>query len=452
MTKKVTNIVVGLGKTGFSCVRYLAAQGADFMVVDTREQPPYLAQLRHQYPEVQVQLGALNTGVLSDAERLIMSPGVALEQPAVQAAIAIGVGIASDIDLFCEAINAPIVAITGSNAKSTVTTLVGLMADKSGLNVAVGGNLGTPVLDLLLLGGEDALKRQLYVLELSSFQLEVSECLNAEVATILNISADHMDRYLDIDDYRAAKQRVFNGCSQVVVNADESALFLPTPMIEEVWSFSVEGFAQGEQSFTLQHHDGQGWLMQGNKKLLLADEVKIKGRHNVSNALAALALGSAVGLDLVAMLQTLREFPGLAHRCQWVLAKGNVDYYNDSKGTNVGATVAALNGLGPDTAGQIVLIAGGDSKGASFEDLREPVANYCSQLVLLGKDAQRLQESLLELAPVSRVATMDEAVNVAAQLAQVGDAVLLSPACASLDMFANFEVRGEAFVHAVEAL
>jgi len=451
MTKRIANIVVGLGKTGFSCVRYLAAQGVDFMVVDTRQQPPFLAQLQQQYPDVDVQLGDLDATLLSDSQRLIMSPGLSLEQPAIQQAIASNSRIVSDIDLFCEAVSAPIVAITGSNAKSTVTTLVGLMAEQAGKRVGVGGNLGTPVLELLGEGEQD-----LYVLELSSFQLEISDCLNAEVATILNVSPDHMDRYADIDAYRSAKQRIFNGCAQIVINADEPALSQCSKndqaLLQKTWDFGVTHSAQGDRSFALQQVDGQNWLMRGNEKLMLASEVKIKGLHNASNALAALALGSAVELPMTAMLQALREFPGLPHRCQWVAQTSGVDYYNDSKGTNVGATVAALNGLGPDTAGQIVLIAGGDGKGAEFDDLQQPVAAYCSQLVLLGKDAQRLQETLSEAAPVSHVATMTDAVVVAARLAQTGDAVLLSPACASLDMFANFEVRGDAFVNAVEAL
>jgi len=449
VTKRIANIVVGLGKTGFSCVRYLVAQGADFMVVDSRQEPPYLAQLQKQFPDITVRLGELNAALLSDAERLIMSPGLALNQPAIQQAIASGTHIGSDIDLFCEAVSAPIVAITGSNAKSTVTTLVGLMAEQAGKAVGVGGNLGTPVLELL--SDND---KELYVLELSSFQLELTEKLNAEVATILNVSPDHMDRYASFDAYQDAKRRVFNGCSQVVVNADED--LLPTPSgSAKLWHYSTEDSAQSINEFGLSQHDGESWLMQGDQSLMPVSEVKIKGLHNTSNALAALALGAAVDLPMAVMLETLREFPGLAHRCQWIANKNGVDYYNDSKGTNVGATVAALNGLGPDRNG-IILIAGGDGKGADFDDLQQPVWLYCSHLILLGKDAQRLEDLLAEEVPVSRVASMAEAVEVAAyvtaQKEHRGDLVLLSPACASLDMFANFEARGEAFVQAVEAL
>jgi len=449
MTKRIANIVVGLGKTGFSCVRYLAAQGTDFMVVDSRQEPPYLAQLQQQFPDIAVRLGELDATLLSDAERLIMSPGLALSQPAIQQAIASGTHIGSDIDLFCEAVSAPIVAITGSNAKSTVTTLVGLMAEQAGKAVGVGGNLGTPVLDLLADG-----EKELYVLELSSFQLELTEKLNAEVATILNVSPDHMDRYESFTAYQDAKRRVFNGCAQIVMNSDEDLLPEPSGNAK-LWRYSIEGIAKDSHEFGLAQQAAESWLMQGEQPLMAVSEVKIKGLHNTSNALAALALGAAVDLPMTAMLQTLREFIGLAHRCQWVANKKGVDYYNDSKGTNVGATVAALNGLGPVSNG-IVLIAGGDGKGADFDDLQQPVWLYCSHLVLIGKDAQRLDDLLAEEVPVSRVNSMVEAVEVAAYVAaqeqHKGDVVLLSPACASLDMFANFEARGDAFVRAVGAL
>ena len=449
MTKRIANIVVGLGKTGFSCVRYLAAQGADFMVVDSRQEPPYLAQLQQQFPDITVRLGELDAALLSDAERLIMSPGLALDLPAIQQAMASGTHIGSDIDLFCETVSAPIVAITGSNAKSTVTTLVGLMAEQAGKAVGVGGNLGTPVLDLLADG-----EKELYVLELSSFQLELTEKLNAEVATILNVSPDHMDRYASFDAYQDAKRRVFNGCAQIVVNTDEDLLPEPSGSAK-LWHYSIEDVAQNTNKFGLAQQAAENWLMQGEQPLMAVSEVKIKGLHNTSNALAALALGAAVALPMAAMLQTLREFAGLPHRCQWVANKNGVDYYNDSKGTNVGATVAALNGLGPASNG-IVLIAGGDGKGADFDDLQQPVWLYCSHLVLIGKDAQRLDDLLAEEVPVSRVNSMVEAVEVAAYVAaqkeHKGDVVLLSPACASLDMFANFEARGDAFVRAVEAL
>lgn len=449
MSKQIANIIVGLGKTGFSCARYLAAQGQDFMVVDSRSEPPYLSEMQAQLPQVPLRLGGLDADVLSQAERLIMSPGLALSHPAIQQAVATGTQIGSDIDLFCEAVDAPIVAITGSNAKSTVTTLVGLMAQQAGKEVGVGGNLGVPVLDLLAEG-----EKELYVLELSSFQLELVEQLGAEVATILNISPDHMDRYDSFEAYSDAKRRVFRGCKQVVENLDEELSVEPSESIK-LWRYSLEKSPQTQRDFGLAEQQGQTWLMQGNEPLMPANDVKIKGLHNVSNALAALALGSAVNLPMHSMLQTLREFPGLAHRCQWIAQKAGVDYYNDSKGTNVGATVAALNGLGPSSNG-IVLIAGGDGKGADFDDLQQPVWLYCSHLVLLGKDAQRLEDLLAEEVPVTRVASMTEAVEVAAyvaaQHAHRGNVVLLSPACASLDMFANFEARGDAFVQAVEAL
>nr|WP_298171690.1 UDP-N-acetylmuramoyl-L-alanine--D-glutamate ligase [uncultured Pseudomonas sp.] len=437
-------IVVGLGKSGMSLVRFLARQGLPFAVVDTRANPPELATLREQFPQVEVRCGELDVEFLCRASELLVSPGLAIATPALQQAAQCGVKLSGDIDLFARYAKAPIVAITGSNAKSTVTTLVGEMAAAAGKKVAVGGNLGTPALDLL----DDEI--ELYVLELSSFQLETTDQLNAEVATCLNISEDHMDRYADLPAYHLAKHRIFRGARQVVVNRDDA---LSRPLVADglpCWYF---GLGKPDfKRFGLIEENGEKCLGYQFAALLPVRELKIRGAHNQSNALAALALGHAVGLPFEPMLQTLRSFAGLAHRCQWVGEREGVAYYDDSKATNVGAALAAIEGLGVDIAGKLVLIAGGDGKGADFSALREPVAKFCRAVILLGRDAERLAEALGDAAPLIRVQSLEEAVQRAAELAQAGDAVLLSPACASLDMFKNFEERGRLFAQAVEAL
>ncbi len=437
-------IIVGLGVTGLSVARYLAGRDLPFAVCDTRTNPPGLDKLKRFAPMADLYLGELDAQLLSSADELIVNPGIPLSTPAIQTAIQAGVKVVGDIELFARAVDAPIVAITGSNAKSTVTTLVGLMAEKAGRRVAVGGNIGTPALDLL-----DS-KADLYVLELSSFQLETTEALNAEVATVLNISEDHMDRYADLGAYHLAKHRIFRGARQVVVNRDDA---LTRPLVADrlpCWSF---GLGKPDfRGFGLIEQDGQKHLAFEFKALMSVGELKIRGAHNQANALAALALGHAVGLPMTAMLEALRDFPGLPHRCQWVGQHAGVDYYDDSKATNVGAALAAIEGFGGTLQGRQVLIAGGDGKGADFSPLCEPISRYCRAVVLLGRDADKLEQVLKGHVPLQRVSSLDEAVSAAASLAQPGDAVLLSPACASLDMFANFEERGRLFAAAVGRL
>ncbi|MBC9252103.1 UDP-N-acetylmuramoyl-L-alanine--D-glutamate ligase [Pseudomonas alcaligenes] len=437
-------IVVGLGKSGMSLVRFLAQQGVRFAVADTRANPPELATLQRDYPQVEVRCGELDVDFLCRASELYVSPGLALATPALREAAARGVKMSGDIDLFTRHAKAPIVAITGSNAKSTVTTLVGEMAAAAGRKVAVGGNIGTPALDLL---ADDV---ELYVLELSSFQLETTERLGAEVATCLNISEDHMDRYAGMAQYHLAKHRIFRGARQVVVNRDDA---LSRPLIADqvpCWSF---GLGKPDfKRFGLIEEGGEKHLAFQFETLLPTAALKIRGAHNQSNALAALALGHAVGLPFAPMLETLQTFAGLAHRCQWVRELRGVSYYDDSKATNVGAALAAIEGLGADIAGKLVLIAGGDGKGADFSALKAPVAKFCRAVVLLGRDAEQIAAALGNAAPLVRVSTLDEAVQRCAELAEAGDAVLLSPACASLDMFKNFEERGRLFAQAAEAL
>ena len=442
-------IVIGLGKTGLSCARFLAKTGERFAVVDTRNEPPLLSQFKTEFPDVAVECGELQADTLCRASRLLVSPGVSRQHPAIQTAEQQGVEILGDIDLFCLQVTAPIVAITGSNAKSTVTTLVGAMAEQGGIDVGVGGNLGTPVLDMLLDG-----EKQLYVLELSSFQLETTSQLKAAVATVLNVSPDHMDRYPDLMAYHQAKHRIYQGCQKAVFNGDDH---LTQPLIPDQiprCQFSL-GKPDLNQLGVLIEDDRQ-YLACGLDKLLPVDALKMAGQHNVANALAAIALGDAVGIPMAAMLETLQSYTGLAHRCQWVRKLDDVDYYNDSKGTNVGATLAAIEGFGGQLQnqqrGRIVLIAGGDGKGADFSELKPAMKQWGKAAVLIGHDREAIASALQPDCTIHLENSLAAAVDQARTLAEPGDLVLLSPACASFDMFKGFEDRGDQFMALVEDL
>ncbi|MBD3669369.1 MAG: UDP-N-acetylmuramoyl-L-alanine--D-glutamate ligase [Gammaproteobacteria bacterium] len=437
---KVHYLVVGLGKTGLACARFLAARGHKVSVVDSRAEPPGLADLRREWPELEVVTGGLDSPLLAQADVLVVSPGLSVKEPAIAAARQRGAEVVGDIELFARLAQAPVVAITGSNGKSTVTMLVGEMAKRAGLRVAVGGNIGTPVLELL---DDDY---ELYVLELSSFQLETTASLKPVSAVVLNLSADHMDRYDGETEYAEAKRRIYQGCGVMVINRDDPAVVAMAESGRRQIGFTLE--VPGEGEYGIRQDAGAAWLSRGEEKLLACDELKLPGRHNLANALSALALGEAAGLPQPAMLATLREFAGLPHRTQWVAEIDGVNYYNDSKGTNVGATVAAIEGL----AGQLVLIAGGEGKGADFRPLRTAVADKVRQAVLIGRDASLIAEAIAGGTEVSFARDMQRAVEQAAAVARVGDSVLLSPACASFDMFRNYEERGEVFMAAVRGL
>lgn len=436
-------LVVGLGKTGLSCVRYLSGLGRAFAVADSRAEPPGIDELRAHWPDVPVHLGPFDPELFAGFDELVVSPGISIAEPAIAQAAEQGARIRGDIDLFAEAADAPIVAITGSNGKTTVTALVGEMARAAGRKVQVGGNIGTPALDLLGQGAE------LYVLELSSFQLETTDELNALAATVLNVSDDHMDRYPNKMAYYQAKQRIYRGCQVAVVNLDDA---LSTPMARDNLRFLCFGFHRvNPETFSTRDDDQGTWITFGFDNLLLTRDLKLLGHHNVSNVMAALALGHAAGLPMEAMLAAAREFRGLPHRCEYLRSVGGVDYVNDSKGTNVGATVAAIKSLVPDS-GKLVLIAGGDGKGADFSPLEGPVALHCRAVVLIGADADRIADAIGRSVPVLRANTLAESVTLAAQQAQAGDRVLLSPACASFDMFRDYGDRGDQFRQLVEAL
>ncbi|MBE0484919.1 UDP-N-acetylmuramoyl-L-alanine--D-glutamate ligase [Marinobacter sp.] len=436
-------LVVGLGKTGLSCVRYLSEQGRDIAVADSRQDPPGLQELQDGWPDVPVYLGEFDHSVLAGFNELVVSPGISVAEPAIAWAAANGASIRGDIDLFAEAADAPIIAITGSNGKTTVTTLVGEMAKAAGRNVQVGGNIGTPALALLGKGAE------LYVLELSSFQLETTDELKAEVATVLNVSDDHMDRYPDKMAYFQAKQRIYRGSRNAVVNLDDA---LSTPMARDNLRFVCFGFNRvNPETFSTRDDDQGTWITFGFDNLLLASELQLLGRHNISNVMAALALGQAAGLPMTAMLEAARAFRGLPHRCEFVRNLDGVDYINDSKGTNVGATVAAIESLAPEQ-GKVILIAGGDGKGADFAPLAEPVQCHCRAVVLIGRDADTIAQTLTNDVTIVRAESLADAVSEARVQALAGDRVVLSPACASFDMFRDYSDRGDQFRHLVEAL
>lgn len=443
---RIPVLVVGLGKTGLSCARYLRRQGIEVAVVDSRRTPPGLEEARREMPDLPLFLGAFDPDLFAAADQLVVSPGVSLREPVIAEAAARGVPVQGDIELFARAAQAPVAAITGSNGKSTVTTMLGEMARLAGVETAVGGNLGEPALDLLDEGVE------LYVLELSSFQLESTRSLRAQVATVLNVSADHMDRYDDLADYAAAKARIFAGAATAVVNRDDPLVQAMAGTAGREVGFTL-GVPQRPSDLGVVEHAGAPWLARGGAPLLPAREVAAKGRHNLANALAALAMGQALGLPDAPMCEALRRFAGLPHRTTLVARKGGVDWYDDSKGTNPGATVAALTGLvDPAGTARAVLIAGGDGKGADFAPLAPAVAGSARAVILIGRDAPKIEAVLAGRVAIRHAADMTEAVRLAYEAACPGDCVLLSPACASFDMFDNYEHRGRVFAAAVEAL
>jgi UDP-N-acetylmuramoylalanine--D-glutamate ligase len=437
---KLETLIVGLGQTGLACARFLAKQGERFAVADSRDIPPGIDELQREFPDVECYCGEFDASLLQSAGRLLLSPGVAPQHPAIAAAVDAGVEVLGDIELFARHADAPVIAITGSNGKSTVTTLLGEMAKATGKNVRVGGNIGTPALDLIEQQAPD-----LYVLELSSFQLEVTASLNAAAAVVLNISEDHLDRHGSVEHYATIKQTIYNGDGVVVLNRDDAQVMAMALPERVTTSFGLDA-APGKNDFGLLQRNGEIFFTKGSEVLLNVAEMKMPGRHNWSNALAALALGESVDLEMSAMLSVLREFPGLPHRCQWIAEQDGVNFYEDSKGTNVGATLAALEGLPGE---KVVLIAGGQAKGQDFAPMHSVVAQRARAVVLIGEDAKVIEQALLRAAPLVMASDMSDAVVKACKLAQPGDSVLLSPACASFDMFRNYIERGEAFVAAV---
>ncbi|MGK0674301.1 MAG: UDP-N-acetylmuramoyl-L-alanine--D-glutamate ligase [Halothiobacillaceae bacterium] len=457
-------LIVGLGKTGLSVARFLARRGWPFAVADNRMEPPGLAALRADCPQAAVHLGPFDADLFTRFKTLVVSPGIAVAEPAIRAAAAAGAEIIGDIELFARHVRAPVIAITGSNGKSTVTTLVGELLRAAGRKVRVGGNLGTPALDLLV-GSDDV---EIYVLELSSFQLETTFTLEAAAAVVLNVSEDHMDRYPDLATYAKAKGRVYQGATVAVVNRDDDWSLRLARAAEpaRTISFGLDVPAMGQWGMVETNPRGadralpwsepagarpgwvdvrgaQTWLAYGDRCLVPVHELTLRGRHHMANALAALALIQAVGVEpSSAVLDALRRFAGLPHRSQFVGHFHGLDWVNDSKGTNVGATAAALAGQ----TQPVVLIAGGQGKGQNFTVLRPLIAEKARGVVLIGQDADLIARDWAGAAPIVRAADMGEAVSMAVELGRPGDVVLLSPACASFDMFEGYAHRGEVFI------
>jgi UDP-N-acetylmuramoylalanine--D-glutamate ligase len=435
------SIVVGLGRTGLSCARYLQSRGLSFAVTDNRASPPESAALSQLAPGVEMRLGAFDESLLDGASQIIASPGVSLREPFLMSAAVRGIPIIGDIELFVREAKAPIAAITGTNGKSTVTTLVGLMANAAGRRAIAGGNLGRPALELL----NDPVP-ELYVLELSSFQLETTLSLRAAAATVLNVTPDHMDRYATIEEYAAAKERIYQRCEAAIVNMDDLAVRTMRYQSARVLGFSLH--ADPSADYYVHPQGDDVILMRGRERLVAMSELKITGLHNAANALASLAMCEALELSRPACLQALRDFPGLPHRSQWVADINSVRFVDDSKGTNVGATLAAVAGM----PGSLVVIAGGQGKGQDFKPLAQAFRGKVRHVVLLGQDAKLLDSALQGVATTQSAKDMDEAVKLAANAARPGETVLLSPACASLDMFRDYGHRGDVFAAAVRGL
>lgn len=447
-------LVLGLGDTGLSMARFLLRRGARVSVADSREAPPHATRFHAEFPGVQLSTGPFRDELFNDIELIAISPGVPLADPKVAAAVARGVPVAGDVELFALALtphSSPltphVIAITGSNGKSTVTEMTGAMCRAAGLNTVVAGNIGLPVLDALSEAEQHGMP-DVFVLELSSFQLETTSSLDATAATVLNISEDHLDRYAGMDEYGAAKTRVFHGSGMQLLNREDPRTMAMTLAGRRVETFGLNSPRSADE-WGLLGEKGEQWLAQGGQKLMALSELPLAGLHNAANALAALALCRALGIAFEPLLDGLRHFKGLPHRVEKVEQIGDVTFYDDSKGTNVGATVAALTGM----PNKVVLIAGGDGKGQDFTPLAPAVAQHARAVVLIGRDGARIGAVLENSGvPLLRAGSMEEAVQLAYRQAQAGDAVLLSPACASYDMFRNYIHRAEAFISAAQQL
>jgi len=447
-------LVLGLGDTGLSMARFLLRHGARVSVADSREAPPHATRFHAEFPGIALSTGPFRAEIFDGIDLIAISPGVPLADPQVAAAVARGVPVAGDVELFALALPPPpspltphVIAITGSNGKSTVTEMAGAMCRVAGLKTVVAGNIGLPVLDALN-GAEHNGMPDVFVLELSSFQLETTSSLNATAATVLNISEDHLDRYSGMAAYCAAKTRVFHGSGVQILNREDPATMAMALPGRHVETFGLNVPAC-DTEWGVTEETGAAWLARGDHKLMPLSDLPLAGLHNAANALAALALCRSLKLPFAPLLTALREFKGLPHRVEKVAAINGISFYDDSKGTNVGATVAALNGM----PNKVVLIAGGDGKGQDFSPLAPAVAQHARAVVLIGRDGARIGVVLEHSGvPLLRAGSMEEAVQMSYSQAQQGDAVLLSPACASYDMFRNYQHRAEAYISAVHQL
>ena len=433
------DLVLGLGATGLSVARYLKHAGRDAVFLDSRDEPPGLEELDELWPAVERELGA--TKLPANVGRAIVSPGIPDDDALVEAAREKGLEVISDVELFAREARAPFIGVTGSNGKSTVTTLLYHMCRAAGHTALAGGNLGEPALDLLAEEEPD-----FYVLELSSFQLQRTQSLPAKVAVLLNVTPDHLDWHASEEEYRESKYRIFREAEAAVVNRDDREAVERTKHMDRVISFGLDAPEDGH--YGIRREDDEVFLARGDSVLLAVSELALFGLHNQANALAALAAGELLGLDQQAMLQVLCEFPGLPHRMQFVRRVSAVNYVNDSKATNVAAAIASIRSVD----GMLVLIAGGEGKGGDFSALAEPLENKLRGAVLIGRDAEAIEAALDTIMPTYFARDMDDAVQQAAAFAESDDTVLLAPACASFDQFDNYAARGDAFCRAVEAL
>ena len=441
-TEQFDTLVLGLGKTGLSCVSYLVDKRERVGVADSGQAPPELQNLKNRYPLVPVFSGEFDEALLRRAKRLALSPGISPAHPAIQTALDEGIEITGDVEIFCQDADAPLIAVTGSNGKSTVVSLFADMLRRSGKRVGLGGNIGVPALDLLAQPAPDY-----YLLELSSFQLETLSSHRPVASAVLNVSADHMDRYAGLQDYAKTKERIYAGGGTMVINLDDERVRDMRQAGRRVITYSL---ARPEADFTTNDHAGERWLVNGQSRLIKQSGINVHGSHNLSNVLACLALGRAVNLPMAAMLETVRSFTGLPHRCEWVAERNGVNWFNDSKGTNVGATLAALNGLAENKK-NIHLIAGGDGKGADFSALRDVISANVKSAILIGRSANEIAGVVKDKETIFYATTMQAAVETAMMTAAPGDIVLLSPACASFDMFKDYADRGNTFKHCVAA-
>lgn len=448
MSNQTKTLVLGLGESGLAMARWLTRQGQAVRVADSRAQPPGAAELAAAVPGAELCVGPFADALLDGVTQLAISPGLSPDLPLVQAARARGIPVLGEIELFARALAqlppARLIAITGTNGKTTTTALTGALVRACGLDAAVAGNISPSALDELMRRIDGNCLPDVWVLELSSFQLETCDSLRADAATVLNVSDDHLDRHGSLQVYAGIKARIFAGNGALLLNRDDPLVAAMARAGRRICSF---GLGPAEDS---NYGLADGFLCQGDTRLLAMSELQLAGLHNVANALAALALCEAIGLPRAALLAGLRTFRGLPHRVEWVARRADgVDFYDDSKGTNVGATLAALQGMGR----KLVLIAGGDGKGQDFSPLTVALRTHARAVVLIGRDAARLQaETACSGVHYEQAADMEAAVRRAAGLAQAGDAVLLSPACASLDMFRNYAHRAEVFIAAVRAL
>ncbi len=442
-------LVLGLGDTGLSAIRWLARRGARLRAADTRAAPPALGAVRDDHPGVGISLGAFDEALLEGVDTVVASPGVALREPVLRAALARGIEVVGDVEVFAREVaavapGARVLGVTGTNGKSTVTALAAQMASSSSRRALALGNIGVPVLDALDEPGFGEL--EVIVVELSSYQLETTSSLRLDAAAVLNVTQDHLDRYDSLDAYAEAKARIFANAATRVVNRDDARTLAMARGHRRTFTFGLGEPRSGDEWGL---DAARTMLRRGSRDLMALDAMPMAGLHNAANALAAHALGSAIGLPEAGMAEAIRRFRGLPHRVQLVADTGGVRFYDDSKGTNVGATVAALEGF----ACPVVLIAGGDGKGQDFAPLEPAVRARARAVVLIGRDAPRIEAALAASGvPLHRAATMQEAAQAAFDAARPGDAVLLSPACASFDMFRNYGHRGEVFAQAARAL